>query len=60
MEKSGENPEDELAEVTVLLSLELAGGVYFRIRPATVLIHARLRTASLGGGCYSRPPTTEP
>ena len=31
MEKSGENPEDELAEVTVLLSLQVAGGAYFQI-----------------------------
>ena len=30
MEKPGENPEDELAKVTVLRSLELAGGAYFQ------------------------------
>ena len=56
MEKSGENAEDELAEVTVLRSLELAGGAYFifalrrfLFTPASALqpleavaIHARL------------------
>ena len=31
MEKPGENLEDELAEVTVLLSLQLAGSAYFQI-----------------------------
>ena len=60
MEKPGENPEDELAEVTVLRSLELAGGAYFQICPATVVIHPRLRTATAGGGCYSRPSNTQP
>ena len=60
MEKSGENPEDELVEVTVLRSLELAGGAYFQICPATGLIHPRIRTATAGGGCYSRPPNTQP
>ena len=49
MEKSGENPEDELAEVTVLLSLQLAGDAYFQICPQTVRIHARLRPTTLGG-----------
>ena len=31
MEKSGENLEDELAEVTILLPLQLVGGAYFQI-----------------------------
>ena len=60
MEKSGENREDELAEVIVIRSLELVGGAYFQICPAAVLIHPRPRTATAGGGCYTRPPNIQP